>query len=103
MVNINSLDVSYHSILKRHRIAWSLEENQNVDVYHFPSDIKHSLESDLYLTQYGLRKGFKGFMKHTIKLSEAFKLVDNDKTRPGNSDGNSKRSGNDSKSKSNDK
>lgn len=74
--------VSYQLLLHRGRLACFTKTTERNFVYHFLSAIcrgwlRALLESDLELSQYGLRKEFKGFMAQAIKLSEAFQLVDN--------------------------
>lgn len=54
-----------------------------------PESLRSRLECDLKLSHYQLRKDFRGFMAHAVKLSEAFQLVENGglsrkkKTHPG--------------------
>lgn len=105
---MSNLFVSYLSILERHGLAWLLERNQKVAVDHVLSAIrtvslKTLLKSDLDFDQQSLQKAFTGFMRYAIKLAEKFQLVDNGKLPSGNSDKNSKRSGNNQKSNSNHK
>lgn len=69
---MRNLIISYHSILKRHGLAWLVEENKTVAVYHVLSSIRFvplitRLTSDLDFAQHSLRKAFNGFMKHPIK------------------------------------
>lgn len=78
---IEDLFVTYKSLLRRHGVSWVAKENEKVAVYHVlsairPVSLRCRLESDLELSHYSLRKDFKGFMAHAIKLSEAFQLVD---------------------------
>ena len=42
-----------------------------------PASLQRRLESDLEFTNHDLRKDFKGFMKHALKVSKEFQLVDN--------------------------
>lgn len=79
---IETLFVSYRSLLRRHGVSWILKDNEKVAVSHVlssirPESLRVRLESDLALSHHDLRKDFKGFMAHAIKLSEAFQLVDN--------------------------
>ena len=62
-------------------ISWLLDANQKVAVCHFLSAIfaktlKERLESDLEFAHDKLKRDFKKFMAHTIKVSEAFRIVD---------------------------
>lgn len=43
--------------------------------------LQQRLSDDLDLSQYSLRKDFKGFMRHAVKLADAFQLVDNGRRR----------------------
>lgn len=81
---VNNLFVSYLSILRRQGLSWVVEENQKVAVGYVlatihPSTLHIQLESDLELSHHDLRKNFRGFIKHAIRLTEAFQLVDNGK------------------------
>lgn len=38
--------------------------------------LKESLMSDLSFSRHYLRKDLKGFLKHAVRLAEAFQLVD---------------------------
>lgn len=103
---IENLFISYHTLLRRHGLSWLLTDNQKLAVHHVlsairPEILRSRLESDLDFSHHHLRKDFKAFMKHAIKLSDAFQLVDIGvpknssnkskkarKTRGGNKDGN---------------
>lgn len=79
---MESLFVSYQSLLRRNGLKWLTQENQTVAVMHVlsavrPVSLQIRLRSDLSLTHHRLENDFKGFMAHAIKLSEAFQLVDN--------------------------
>lgn len=79
---IKTLFVSYRSLLRRNGLTWMTKDNDKIAVYQVPSAIRLEslrirLESDLELSHCDLRKDFKGFMYHAIKLFEAFQLVDN--------------------------
>ena len=94
---IETLFVSYHSILRRNGIAWLLDANQKVTVWHVlsairPKTLKDRLEPDLEFTHHKLEKDFKKFMAHTIKVSEAFQILD---SGPKKNRNNGHRSGND--------
>lgn len=78
---IESVFVGYHQILRRNGLSWIVKDNQKVAVSHVlsairPLSLRTRLESDLELSHHELKKNFKGFMKHAIRLSEAFQLVD---------------------------
>lgn len=65
--------VDYQKILRRHGVSWTLQENKKVAVVHVlsairPHSIKVRLESDLEFSKTSLKKDFKGFMKHELKL-----------------------------------
>lgn len=77
-----TLFVFYRFLLCRNGLTWFTQENEKIAVYHVfsaicPESLRVHLESDLELSHYELRKDFKGFMYHAIKLSEAFQLVKN--------------------------
>lgn len=79
---IENLFVSYRSLLRRNGLTWLTQDNEKIAVYHVlsaicPELLRVRLESDLEQSHYDLRKDFEGFMYHSIKLSEAFQLVDN--------------------------
>lgn len=98
------LFLSYTKLLIRHGLAWVVKDNKKQAVSHFlsvvrPSMIRSRLESDLALSKISLRKYFKGFMENSIKVSEAFELVDNGtplntKTRTGSPPGTGSSSAN---------
>lgn len=55
-------------------------------VYHVlsavrPVSLPNRLQSDLEFLHQELRKDFQQFMSHAVKLSEAFQLMDNGKSR----------------------
>ena len=94
---IETLFVSYHSILRHNGIVWLLDANQKVAVGHVlsairPKTLKDRLESDLEFAHHKLKKDFKNFMAHSIKVSEAFQIVD---SGPKKNKKNGHRSGND--------
>lgn len=79
------LFVAYAKILLRHGLLWIKQRNQKMAVKHIlnairPAQLRERLESDLELAKSDLKRDFKGFMKHAMKLSEAFELVDNGPT-----------------------
>lgn len=72
--------VSYYSILWRDDLEWLLPMNQKVCVWHVFSAIKPTLlqdrlTADLDFGHNDLKKNFNGFLKHELKFSEAFQLV----------------------------
>ena len=78
--------VSYHTMLSRNGLLWLLKDNQKVGVTHVlsairPATLTEQLEGDLDFAHHGLKKDFQGFMRHAIKIAEAFQLVDNGKPR----------------------
>lgn len=78
---MQDLFASYHTILVRNGLKWILEDNQKVAVYHVlgairPNSLRERLESDLSFSQHELKKDFKGFLRHAIRLAEAFQIVD---------------------------
>lgn len=78
---IKNLFVSYRSLLSCNGLTWLNQGNEKIAVHYVISEIRTEslrvrLETDLELSHYDLRKDFKGFMSHAIKLSEAFQLVD---------------------------
>lgn len=106
---MQDLFTNYHTILVRNGLKWIIKDNQKVAVYHVlsairPNSLKERLESDLAFSHHDLRKDFLGFLKHAIRLAEAFQIVDsgptnkkNKATDTGNSNrANKSRSGNQS-------
>ena len=78
---IESLFVSHHSPLRRKGLSWPIEANLKVAVYHVLSAMKpkvlhNRLSSDLQFSKHSLKKNFKDFMKHAVRVSVAFQLVD---------------------------
>lgn len=79
---IQTLFVSFKSLLRRNRLSWIIKDNGRKAVYHVlsaicPEPLCARFESDIELCHCHLRKDFKGFMMLSIKLSKAFQLVDN--------------------------
>lgn len=79
---METLFVSYKTLFSRNGLACLVDDNEKVAVYHVlsavcPESPLARLESDLELSHYHLRKDFKEFMAHAVRLSEAFQLVDN--------------------------
>ncbi len=46
-----------------------------------PEHLQSRLREDLNFSHYHLKKKFKGFMAHAIKLAEAFQLVNSGRSR----------------------
>lgn len=81
-LRIEILSSSYNSIFRRHELAWIKTDTEKVAVcYDYPAMVPESLrarlEAILELSYYEIRKDLTGFMKHEIKLAEAFQMVDN--------------------------
>lgn len=79
---MENLFVDYIVLLRRSGLSWVTKETPKTAVYHVlsaikPDIVKNRLKSDLDFAYNSLRKDFKGFMRHSIKVSEAFQLVDN--------------------------
>lgn len=45
-----------------------------------PKSLQNRLNSDLELSNYHLKKDFKGFVSHYVNIAEAFQLVDDGKS-----------------------
>lgn len=78
---MESLVVSYHTLLRRHGLSWILKSNQKVAVMHVlsavkPTSLRNRLQSDLDFAHHDLKENFKGFLSHSLKVSDAFQLVD---------------------------
>lgn len=78
---MQGLFADYYSILSQQGVKWIIEENQKLAVTHVlsairPQSLKERLESDLSFSHHALRKDIKEFLKHAVKLSEAFQPVD---------------------------
>lgn len=78
---MDSLFISYLSHLRRNNLSWIAECNPKVALMHVlraikPKTLRERLESDLNFSQYELRKDFRGLMKHAVRLSEAFELLE---------------------------
>ena len=83
---MQQLFVQYHTLLSTHGLIWIVTDNQKLAVGHVlsavkPTALKERLESDLGFSQHQLKKDFKAFMAHAVKLSEAFQLVDSGRQR----------------------
>lgn len=78
---MQGLFASYHSLLSQNGVKWIIDENQKLTVTHVlsavrPQSLRERLESNLSFSQHALKKDFKEFLKHAVKLSEAFQTVD---------------------------
>lgn len=76
------LFLAYVILLLRHGLQLIPQKNQNMAVSHVipairPAQLRDRFESDLQLSKTDLRKDFKGFMEHAVKVSLAFEMVDN--------------------------
>lgn len=72
---------SYVTILSRNGLRWLIEENPKVAVYHVlsavrPQSLQNRLTSDLSFSKYKFQKDWHAFLKHAVRLAEAFQLVD---------------------------
>lgn len=77
-----TLFVSYLSLLRRNGLKHVIGNTPKLAMYHVVSAVKapylrKRLESDLDLKANHIRKDFKGFMEHAVKLSEAFEMLHN--------------------------
>lgn len=96
---MEGLFIRYHSILNEQGLTWIVQDNQKLAVSHVlsairPVTLKERLESDLGFSQHALKKDFHGFLKHAVKLSEAFQLVDSGPRRRPRKEDKQRRSGN---------
>ncbi len=87
---MQTLFISYHSILRDNGLSLVLENSQRVAVQLVlhavrPVTLRGRLTDNLESAKYEIRKDFKGFMRHAIKLTEAFQIVDNGRKREANS------------------
>lgn len=78
---MQDLFANYHTLLVRNGLKWLIKDNPKIAVDHVLSAIKPQtlhdrLEADLSFAKYELRKDFHGFLKHAIRLAEAFQIVD---------------------------
>lgn len=80
LFRVKTLFVLPKSLLRLHRYSWLKEDNNKISTYlvlfaiHLEL-LRTRLDSDLELPHYGLRKDFNWFLARTIKLSDAFQLV----------------------------
>lgn len=85
---VENLFISYRTLLRRNGLGWIVSANQKVAVQHVlsavrPASLQARLKSNLEFSHTELKKDFSGFMKHAVKLSEAFQLVDNGPPKSG--------------------
>lgn len=78
---MQDLFTNCHTILSRNGPKWTITDNQKVAVRHVlsaikPASLRDRLQSYLSFSYHPLGKDFKGFLKHAVKLAEAFQLVD---------------------------
>lgn len=78
---MKDLLTKYHTTLSRHGLKWIVKENQKITVQHILSavrrvSIREQLTCDLSFSRHHLHKDFTGFLKHAVRISEAFQLVD---------------------------
>lgn len=71
---------TYHSILSQNGVKWIIKENQKLAVTYVlsairPQSLHKQLESHVSLSHQELKKDFKKFLTHTVKLSEDFQIV----------------------------
>ena len=78
---MQSLFLDYYCLLRRHGLSWVVTDNQKVAVAQVlfavkPKSLRDWLESDIEFSHVECRKDFKAFLKHAVRVAEAFKLVD---------------------------
>lgn len=78
---MQDLFTNYHTILSRNGLKWIIKENQKIAVQHVlsavrPVSLRDRLSSYLSFSHHNLRKDLTGFLKHSVRLAEAFQLVD---------------------------
>lgn len=69
---------TYHALRINHSIDWVTYESPNISVQYIitgvkPETVLTRLQSDLSFGYEHLKSDFKGYMKHSLKLIEAFK------------------------------
>ena len=86
------LFISYHMILERNGLAWIIQKQPKLAVYHVvaairPHYLRHRIESNLKLSHSHLKKDFKQFLKHALEVAKAFQMSDGyrRKEKPNNS------------------
>lgn len=93
---METLFATYLSLLRRNGLSWVIKDNPKVAVRHVcaairPNMLKKRVESDMRFSYAHLRKDFKAFRKHVIRLADAFQLVDNGKPTGGVGENENKR------------
>jgi len=83
---MQGLFISYTTLLRKNGLSWVVTDSPKVAVQQVlscinPKSLRTRLREDLEFSQRSLRKDFKGFMTHAIKLAEAFQLVDSGRDR----------------------
>lgn len=81
---IQKLYIHYRTILRRNGLSWIKKDYQSAAIFHVLSNIcRESLQSrpecDIDFFSPNLYKDFAGCIKHAMRLSKAFQLVENDK------------------------
>lgn len=98
---MQTLFTNHVSILRRNGLTWPLESNERVAVTHVLTAIRAKslqscLQSDLDFAHHHLRKK-KAFLVHSIKISEAFEILESgfeaDKHHGNNTTNNDNNSG----------
>lgn len=79
--SMQDLFTSYHAMFSRHRLKWIVNENRKIAVQHVLSaarlvSLREHLTSDLSFSHHRLHNDFTGFLKHAVRVSQAFQLVD---------------------------
>jgi len=72
--------LDYRSLLRREGMSWIIDRNPKLAIRHVlsvvkPALLKERLEQDLCLAKVELKKDFRGFMNHALRLSEAFDMI----------------------------
>lgn len=77
---IVNLFIAYHSLFRKHRLRWVIDENTKTSVRPItsgvlPNSFRTRLESDLSFGYHQLEQDFKSLISHFLKLSEAIKVL----------------------------
>ena len=80
-LRMQNIFVDYHSILSRNGVSWLVTENEKQAISHVlsaihPAILKDSIKLDMELSEHELKKDFKGFVKHSMELSQTFVRLD---------------------------